>query len=298
MNEDENIADGAINLLFSILSQVNEVKNKIDPEVKELMLESASSAISSAKNLLDALDVLVEQLKAITNNDDSEINDIEIQERALTLTRWLDMKDVIVQTSRDLIKHNPDVKAIGVGAAGMISHDGRVIYSPNVPAFNIDGGVFIKKELEQVLGIPVNVDNDNNCSGYAEYKFGSVKGENNILAMGLGTGIGGDIDSINGSHVNMAIDNDPTQCGEILDEFSHNIALGLSSLDTILNFGICVISGGVSDLGSNLLERVNHAFSMVAQGSTRRILPEIRLAHFKSNAGVVGAGSLALDMMI
>lgn len=298
---------------------------------------------------------------------DSDGN-FEIQERALTLTRWLDMKDVIVQTSRDLIKNNPDVKAIGVGAAGMISHDGRVIYSPNVPAFNIDGGVFIKKELEQALGIPVNVDNDNNCSGYAEYKFGSVKGENNILAMGLGTGIGGalildghlyrgndgyafdighltmdlnghvcacgligcfetlgsgtalgriarehilrgeseflleftngDIDSINGSHVNMAIDNDPTQCGEILDEFSHNIALGLSSLDTILNFGICVISGGVSDLGSNLLERVNHAFSMVAQGSTRRILPEIRLAHFKSNAGVVGAGSLALDMMI
>ncbi len=77
MNEDENIADGAINFLFSILSQVNEGKNKIDPEVKELMLESASSAISSAKNLLDALDVLVEQLKAITKNDDSEINDNE-----------------------------------------------------------------------------------------------------------------------------------------------------------------------------------------------------------------------------
>ena len=46
------------------LSQLNEIKNNVDPEVKELLLESASDAISSAKNLLDAVDTIINQLKS------------------------------------------------------------------------------------------------------------------------------------------------------------------------------------------------------------------------------------------
>lgn len=298
--------------------------------------------------------------------DDS--GNFEIEERSLTLTRWSDMKTVIVDTSRDLMAANPDVKAIGVGAAGMISIEGHVVYSPNVPAFNIEGGIGIRQELQNELGIPVVVDNDNNCSGYAEYKFGSVQNEKNILSVGLGTGIGGalildgkiyrgndgyaldighftmqrgghvcacgqvgcfetlgsgkalgriarehvlkgistflldevdgDVERIDGANVNRAVDVDPASCSEILEEFSHNIALGLSSLDNILNYGVCVISGGVSDLGDTLLDRIKKHFSVLAQGSSRRKLPEIRLAKFKSNAGVVGAGALALDSLI
>lgn len=291
-----------------------------------------------------------------------------IEDRALTLTRWDDIKKVIVDSSRELISTNPDVCAIGVGAAGMISMEGHVVYSPNVPAFNIEGGVQIQQELENELGITVIVDNDNNCSGYAEYKFGAVKNEKNILSVGLGTGIGGalildgkifrgkdgyafdvghfimdinghvcacglvgcfetlgsgtalgriartyvskgiskflldfvegDIDKITGMHVHHAIEMDENSCSEILDEYSHNVALGLSSLDTILNFGVCVISGGVSDIGNVLIESVKKHFSRVAQGSSRRVLPDIRLAQYKSGAGVVGAGALAMDSII
>lgn len=64
MSENENFNDSAINFLFMGLSQLNEMKNKIDPEVKELLLQSASDAISSAKNFLDALETIVEQIKA------------------------------------------------------------------------------------------------------------------------------------------------------------------------------------------------------------------------------------------
>ena len=71
----------------------------------------------------------------------------------------------------------------------------------------------------------------------------------------------------------------------------------MSSLDNILNFGVCVISGGVSDLGDALLSRVQRHYSVVAQGSLRRTLPEIRLAKFKSNAGLLGAGALAIDSL-
>ena len=297
---------------------------------------------------------------------DSEGN-FEIEESSLTLTRWSDMKKVIVDTSKDLISKDNSIKAIVCGAAGMISLDGHVIYSPNVPAFNIDGGVDLKSELQNAIGIPVFIDNDNNCSGYAEYKFGTVRNEKNILSVGLGTGIGGalildgklyrgndgyafdighftmdlnghvcacgqvgcfetlgsgkalgrvarehisrgesrylldfvdgDINKIDGSHVNLSIARDPSNCSEILEEFSHNIALGLSSLDNILNFGVCVISGGVSDLGDALLSRVQRHYSVVAQGSLRRTLPEIRLAKFKSNAGLLGAGALAIDSL-
>lgn len=292
----------------------------------------------------------------------------DIEDRALTLTRWHDMKKVIVDTSKDLIASNPDVCAVGVGAAGMISLDGHVVYSPNVPAFNIEGGVNLKQELQDAIGVEVFVDNDNNCSGYAEYKFGAVQNEKNVLSVGLGTGIGGalivdgkmyrgndgyaldighftmeldghvcacgqvgcfetlgsgnalgriarkyidrgtstflldfvggDIEQITGEHIFRATQDNPDSCSEILEEFTHNIALGLSSLDNILNYGVCVISGGVSDLGDVLLNRVKKHFSVVAQGSSRRILPDIRLAKFKSNAGVVGAGALAIDSLI
>ena len=269
---------------------------------------------------------------------DSEGN-FEIEESSLTLTRWSDMKKVIVDTSKNLISKDNSIKAIGCGAAGMISLDGHVIYSPNVPAFNIDGGVDLKSELQNAIGIPVFIDNDNNCSGYAEYKFGTVRNEKNILSVGLGTGIGGalildgklyrgnDGYAFDIGHFTMDLNGHVCACGQVgcfetlgsgkalgrvarehisrgesrylLDfvEFSHNIALGLSSLDNILNFGVCVISGGVSDLGDALLSRVQRHYSVVAQGSLRRTLPEIRLAKFKSNAGLLGAGALAIDSL-
>lgn len=63
MTNNENIGDVAFNFLFTALNQINEVKNKIEPEVKEKLMQSATDAISSARNFLDALDCVVEQLK-------------------------------------------------------------------------------------------------------------------------------------------------------------------------------------------------------------------------------------------
>lgn len=89
MTENENFTDSAINFLFMGLSQLNEMKNKIDPEVKELFLKSASDAISSAKNLLDALEIMIEQLKS----DSTEIVDIRDSiENDETIIKFRDSK--------------------------------------------------------------------------------------------------------------------------------------------------------------------------------------------------------------
>lgn len=76
MTNNENIGDVAFNFLFMALNQINEVKNKIDPEVKEKLMLSATDAISSARNFLDALDCVVEQLKSAPEIEDVKDNNV------------------------------------------------------------------------------------------------------------------------------------------------------------------------------------------------------------------------------
>ena len=299
----------------------------------------------------------------IVDND----GNFEIEERSLTLSNWPEMRETIVNACKSLIEKHGDIKAVGIGAAGMISLDGHVVYSPNVPAFNVENHIDIKGELEKEIGLPVVVDNDNNCSGYCEYRFGAAKGMKNVLNVGLGTGIGGalildgkiyrgndgyafdighfimdingevcacgqigcfetlgsgttlgriarkhveagedpelldyvdgDISKIQGTHVYAALKDNPDSCKNIMQEFGDNIGLGIASLENILNFGVCVISGGVSEIGEPLIELVRAKYKLHAQGSDRRELPQILLAKYTSNAGVLGAGALALDSL-
>lgn len=80
--------------------------------------------------------------------------------------------------------------SLGVGVPGLITPDGVIRASPNMPgAFNVSVG----PALREMLGIKVHVENDATVAAYAEWKVGAARGANNAVMVTLGTGIGGGI---------------------------------------------------------------------------------------------------------
>jgi glucokinase len=80
------------------------------------------------------------------------------------------------------------VETVSVGVPGLITLDGVMRASPNIPG-SID--VAVKAELAARLGRPIWVDNDGNASALAEWRFGAGRESQNMWMVTLGTGIGG-----------------------------------------------------------------------------------------------------------
>lgn len=92
----------------------------------------------------------------------------------------------------DLVKELDDWKsadAVGVGVPGPVDADGVVTHCPNITAWDDPipaGGI-----LSEALGKPVVVANDVNCGAVAEHRVGAGVGYANLLAIFVGTGVGG-----------------------------------------------------------------------------------------------------------
>jgi glucokinase len=51
--------------------------------------------------------------------------------------------------------------------------------------------IYLKRELNELAKLPVTVENDANCMAYAEWKRGAGRGLHHLVAITLGTGVGG-----------------------------------------------------------------------------------------------------------
>ncbi|GAA1865260.1 ROK family glucokinase [Pseudonocardia ailaonensis] len=92
----------------------------------------------------------------------------------------------MVDTLRD---RQPDVVAVGVGAAGTVEWpSGRILWAPN----NEYRDWAIRDELEKATGLPAVVDNDANVAGLAEARLGEVLYKEMVLIT-VGTGVGSGI---------------------------------------------------------------------------------------------------------
>jgi glucokinase len=90
-----------------------------------------------------------------------------------------------------------DVKAVGVGAAGFIdAQRATVMFAPNL-AWRDEP---LQASLQRRLGLNVVVENDANAAAWAEVRFGAGRGSQHVVALTVGTGIGGGI-VINGQLV-------------------------------------------------------------------------------------------------
>jgi len=77
--------------------------------------------------------------------------------------------------------------ALGGGVAGLVTRDGVVRYSPNLPGVQ---EFPLGQRLSDSLGCPVVVDNDATAATLAEWRVGAGRGHDDLLLVTLGTGIG------------------------------------------------------------------------------------------------------------
>jgi len=85
----------------------------------------------------------------------------------------------------------PDNKApIGISVAGVIQPDTGLLNSANIPCLS---GKMLSTELSEALNRNVHVVNDANAFALAEATFGKARKHNVVLAIILGTGVGGGI---------------------------------------------------------------------------------------------------------
>jgi glucokinase len=101
--------------------------------------------------------------------------------------------EAIAEVIADLVaslRSRHDVEAVGIGAAGFIDLDrANVMFAPNLVWRNEP----LKLRVSKLIDLPIVVENDANCHVWAEHRFGAARGVDTVMAVILGTGIGGGI---------------------------------------------------------------------------------------------------------
>jgi glucokinase len=88
------------------------------------------------------------------------------------------------------LRADHEVVAVGIGAAGFIDAEGStVLFAPNLAWRNEP----LRDEVAKVVGLPIVVENDASAMAWGEYRFGAGAGEDNLVCVTVGTGIGGGI---------------------------------------------------------------------------------------------------------
>lgn len=102
------------------------------------------------------------------------------------------LPDIAESLLAKMKEHNwkkEDVLGIGMGVPAPVREDGSV---PNT--VNLGWGYkAVKKELEELTGMEVQVGNDANVAALGEFWLGGGKGHQNMIMVTLGTGVGGGI---------------------------------------------------------------------------------------------------------
>lgn len=97
------------------------------------------------------------------------------------------VEDTIAAVVADLRKDH-QVEAVGIGAAGFVDADrATVMFAPNLYWRDEP----LRAEVGRRIGLPVVVENDANAAAWAEYRFGAGQGQNFLVLVTIGTGVGG-----------------------------------------------------------------------------------------------------------
>ncbi len=135
-----------------------------------------------------------------------------------------DMADLCRELIEAMSIDLKDINSVGVGSPGIAdAKNGIIIYNNNLGFRNVN----IKDEFKKHLDVDVYVENDANVAAYGEYEFGVGEKYEDIVAITLGTGIGGGVviggkimsGSFGGGaelgHVVIDIDGHQCSCGRV-----------------------------------------------------------------------------------
>jgi len=102
-----------------------------------------------------------------------------------------DLAAVLAALRQELLAFSPlplpAAPSYGLGIAGVMSADGVLQGSPNLPQLV---GARVGEVVADVLGVSVVVDNDAHCAALAEGWNGAAAGEKDFLLVTLGSGVG------------------------------------------------------------------------------------------------------------
>lgn len=108
------------------------------------------------------------------------------EERPTPLTSQDELLAALDDTVEGLL--GDDVAALGFGIPSTIDQrSGRAVTSVHIPLTDLD----FRDRMADRFGLPVAIDNDGNAAAIAEWKLGAGRGASHIVALTLGTGIGG-----------------------------------------------------------------------------------------------------------
>jgi glucokinase len=133
-----------------------------------------------------ALGVDVGGTKILAGVVDRDGNVARSNERPTPVSSQDDLLAGLDETVEELL--DDDVEAIGFGLCSTIDQRaGRAVSSVHIPLEDID----FRDRMKERFGLPVAIDNDANAAAIAEWKLGAGRGASHIVALTLGTGIGG-----------------------------------------------------------------------------------------------------------
>lgn len=99
-----------------------------------------------------------------------------------------DHPEALIRTLARIAEELGAVDAVGVAVPGLVNRDGVLLAAANLHGVK---NLRLRDLLEQRCGLRVAVDNDNTVACLAEWKLGAGRGVDDLLLVGLGTGIGG-----------------------------------------------------------------------------------------------------------
>lgn len=144
--------------------------------------------------------------------------------RVRTPARDAEATTQAIVTVIEALRAQHEVEAVGVAIAGFVDAGRSLVYfAPNLLGWR-DGP--LRAEVEERVGLPAVIENDANAAAWGEARFGAARGEQFIVCVTIGTGVGGGI-IIGGElfrggfgvgaeigHIQMVEEGRPCGCGQ------------------------------------------------------------------------------------
>ena len=213
------------------------------------------------------------------------------------------LTETIVEVTLELLAICP-AKFVGISAAGFVSSDRQtMLATPNISGWN---GVNLKDEISKRVKLPVVIENDANAAAWGEVRYGAGRGQNQLMMLTIGTGIGGGI-VVDGKlhrgafgiageigHLRVVPEGHLCGCGArgCFEQYASGNALMRHTREAI---------NAAPDAALNLLARGNGTISGLSGAhitEAARAGDVVALAAFNTTAQWLGAGIASLSVLL
>jgi beta-glucoside kinase len=217
-------------------------------------------------------------------------------------------KSKILSSLFQLIDSYKKPSSINIALAGFIKNQ-KLYGTPNLSLDKTD----LKFILQKKYRCPIKIENDANCAGLAELRYGRGKSKSNFVLLTLGTGIGGAIiinkrlykgTGFAGEPGHMIINNkqlekiasgsyhesklSSTNHKSLDKKIAEALSLAILNISYILDPELIILGGGFSS-HPGLIQKIKSFFH--SKDILKRKIPIVKVK-FGDDAGLIGAGLL------